>query len=88
MRPISEKITDPIQSAFVFRYSINDNILFTHEIMTKFKTIKGKKAWVALKLDMKKAYDKVEWNFLLSALHKLGFHSKWLKLAFLQFHTL
>jgi len=80
MQPISEKITDPIQSAFVFRHSIHDNILFTHEIMTKFKNMKAKKAWIALKLDVKKAYDRVEWDLLFSALHKLNFHSKWVEL--------
>ena len=77
MRPILEKIIYPIQSAFVLKRSIHDNILLTHEIMTKFKNMKGKKALVALKLDMKKTYDRAEWDFLFNALHKLGFHSKW-----------
>jgi hypothetical protein len=26
----------------------------------------------------KKAFDKMEWNFLFSILHKLGFHAKWI----------
>jgi len=39
---------------------IHNNILLTHEIMNKFRNMKGKKVWVALKLDMKKAYDRVE----------------------------
>ena len=76
MRPILEKIIDPVQSAFVPKRSIHDNILLTHEIMNKFKNMKGKKAWVALKLDMEKAYDRVEWAFLFEALKQLGFHQK------------
>jgi len=59
---------------------IHNNILLTHEIMTKFKNMKGKKTWVALKLDMKKTYAIIEWDFLLNTLHKLGFHSKWVEL--------
>lgn len=36
----------------------------------------GKTSSFALKLDMAKAYDRVEWNFL----EKMVFHSKWVKL--------
>ena len=60
MRPILERIIDPVQTAFIPNRSIQDNILLTHEIMNKFNKMKGKKAWVALKLDMEKAYDRVE----------------------------
>jgi len=45
--------------------------------MHKFKLLKGKIKWVALKLDMKKVYDQLEWNFIQACLQKLGFHSKW-----------
>ena len=76
MRPLLEKIIDPVQSAFVPKRSIHDNILLTHEIMNKFKNMKGKKAWVALKLDMEKAFDRVEWAFFFDALRQLGFHQK------------
>jgi len=80
MRLILEKIIDPVQSAFVPKRSIHGNILLTHEIMNKFKKMKGKKAWVALKLFMEKAYDIVEWNFLFRTLQLFGFHSKWIDL--------
>jgi len=42
MQPILEKIIDPVQSAFVPKRSIHDNILLTHEFMNKFKNMKGK----------------------------------------------
>ena len=78
MRPILDKIIDPVQSAFVPKRSIHDNILFTHEIMNKFSNMRGKKSWVALKLDMKKAYDRVGRTFLFEALRQLGFHPQWI----------
>jgi len=80
MRPIIERIVDSVQSAFVPKRSIHDNILLAHEIMNKFHNMKGRKSWVAIKLDMKKAYDQVEWAFLFQTLTALGFHSKWVQL--------
>jgi len=68
MRPILQRIIHPCQSAFVPDHAIHDNILVDHEIMNKFKYCEGKKGYVALKLDMKKVYDRIEWDFLLNCL--------------------
>jgi len=77
LRPLLQKLVSPVQSAFIPGRSIHENILLTHEIMHKFRKSKGKKAWVALKLDMEKAYDRLEWPFIRACLQQLGFHDIW-----------
>ena len=74
LRPVLDKLIFPFQSVFVPRRSIYDNILLTHEIMHKFKNLKTKATWVAIKLDMEKAYDRIEWDFILKCLQEIGFY--------------
>ena len=68
MRPLLDRLISPYQSAFIPNRSIHDNILLTHEILHKFKNCKGNTAWAAFKLDMEKAYDRLEWDFIAKCL--------------------
>ncbi|XP_060965178.1 uncharacterized protein LOC133034161 [Cannabis sativa] len=54
------------------------NVLF--KIITKVVEAKGKEGFMALKLDMSKAYNLIEWDFLEAMLRKLGFVENWIKL--------
>lgn len=81
LKSIIDLIISDSQSAFIPGRLITDNIMVAYEVMhfMKRKT-SGKQAWMALKLDMSKAYDRVEWNFLKAVLHKMGFSEKVIQL--------
>ena len=42
----------------------------------------GKLGFMAMKLDMSKAYDRVEWNFLCRLMAKMGFEDRWIQLIY------
>ncbi|XP_048490082.1 secreted RxLR effector protein 78-like [Beta vulgaris subsp. vulgaris] len=79
LKVVMGKIIHPLQGAFVPERLIQDNVLLAHEVFHSFKNKKGLRGWIALKLDMKKAYDRLEWNFIFITLEKLGFCSRWIE---------
>lgn len=53
------------QSAFVLERQILDNVLIAYELLHFLRRKKmGKQRYISIKLDMSKAYDRVEWNYL------------------------
>lgn len=56
--------------------AITDNIIISHKCLHAIKSIRsGREGVVALKLDMSKAYGRVEWIFLEMTMLCLGFHA-------------
>ena len=61
---------------------ISDNILVAFETLHHLKNKRQRKTrFMALKLDMSKACDRVEWNFLEKLMEKLGFDERWVSLV-------
>lgn len=57
---------------------MTDNAILGFEAMHKIKNQKlGKLGLFAFKLDMSKAYDRVEWVFLREIMLKMGFENEW-----------
>ncbi|XP_026459415.1 uncharacterized protein LOC113360081 [Papaver somniferum] len=70
-------------SAFIANRKIHDNIIICHEILHSFKTRKrknNKDGFMAIKLDLSKAFDRLEWPFVIVVFKKLGFSDDWCQL--------
>ena len=79
LKAVLPQIISENQSAFLSEQLIIDNILVAFEVMHYLEHKKeGKESYMAIKLDMSKAYDKVEWSFVEKVMKKLGFHEKWI----------
>nr|GEX13993.1 hypothetical protein [Tanacetum cinerariifolium] len=66
-------LVSPNQSAFVPCRRISDNILLTQEFMHNYHLDKGPSI-CAFKVNIQKAYDTVDWDFLKDILVGFGFH--------------
>lgn len=74
MKPLMNKLIFPFQNGFVPGRQIGDSIMLPHELLhTMGKKRKSKQFYMALKLYIEKAYDRIEWNFLNLALVKANF---------------
>ena len=72
------------QSSFVKDRLISDNILVAFETLHCMKHHKSRKTgYMTLKLDMRKAYDMVEWSFLGELMRRMGFTERWISLIML-----
>lgn len=78
LKPLLREFISPFQSAFVPGRLISDNSIIAFEIAHFLKHRRdGKVGYGALKLDMSKAYDRVEWPFLEAIMVQMGFDTNW-----------
>ncbi|RVW59254.1 LINE-1 reverse transcriptase-like [Vitis vinifera] len=74
---VLDKVVSPDQNAFVKGRQILDASLIANEVIDYW--LKRKEKGVICKLDIEKAYDSINWNFLMKVMRKMGFGDRWLK---------
>lgn len=81
LKTLLPTIVSESQSVFVPGRLITDNILVAFETLHHMQHQKAARMGsMALKLDMSKAYDRVEWKYLQRVMEQMGFNSKWVTL--------
>ena len=81
LKKILTSIITEHQSAFTKHRLISDNILVAFETLHSMNIYKfSKSGYMAVKLDVSRAYDRVEWCFLEEVMRKLGFNERWIAL--------
>ncbi len=79
LQPFMDSIIDDEQNAFTKGRLITDNILISYEILHNLRLRKkGRNHGMVVKLDISKAYECVEWDFLNHMLNSFSFHATWI----------
>ena len=76
LKKVIGKVVSSDQNAFIMGRQILDASLIANEVIDSWQKM-GKKDLIC-KLDIEKAYDRINWQFLLKVLQKIGFGPKWL----------
>lgn len=80
LRKFIHQLISPNQSAFIGGRLIQDNIVIVQEMLHSLNQQGGiARDSFVLKLDMSKAYDRLEWSFLEACLKAYGFNTVWVE---------
>ena len=71
LKKVINRVVSPAQNAFVEGMQIFDVALIANETIDSM--LKRNERGVLCKLDLEKAYDHLNWNFLLTVMRKMGF---------------
>lgn len=69
------KLVCPLQSSFIPHRDNHGYILIVHEIFSTFDR-KTKTGYLVLKLDMGKAYDRLNWEFIRKCFQDVGYFNQ------------
>ncbi|XP_050242023.1 uncharacterized protein LOC126690976 [Quercus robur] len=80
IRPHLNKLVSPYQIAFVPGRRGVDNVIIVQELIHTIGRTKGNRGIMAIKIDLEKAYDRIEWSFNRKMLTRFNFPENLIKL--------
>ena len=82
LKPHLPDYIDPSQQAFIEGRRISNNIILAQEITHSFALKTWKQQAFLLQIDLANAFDRLEWNFIVSALLRKRLHRHFINLIY------
>lgn len=73
------RLIAPVQSAFVSGTKSVENVFIAQELIYSMDRRRGKVGYMAIKVDLKKAYNRLEWGFIHKVLQAFHFPQNLIK---------
>lgn len=83
LKPYLPQEVSPNQSSFIPGCNITDNVIIYQEVLHSFRTNRGTRKSMMVKIDLEKAYDRLEWYFIETTLQGLGLFENLIKVIML-----
>jgi len=80
LKKVMTSLIGPHQNAFVPRRLIGDSCLIVHELLHYIKRKRTGPPVAAIKIDLNKAYGRLQWDFVEVVLRQVGFPKLWISL--------
>ena len=80
IKPLISKLISPVQMAFVPGRRGIDNVMIVQELFSTLDRKKGNEGYMSIKVDLEKAYDRLEWSFTHQVLIAFQFPQNLIKL--------
>ena len=76
IKSLLDNIISPYQSSFILGRSIHHNIIVAQKMVHSMSKMRGKQVFMSIKIDLEKAYDRLNWNFVKNCLEECKFPTK------------
>jgi len=76
LKGVLSKVIDKHQAVFLSGRGLLESVLIANEMVDFLR--KNKLKGVIVKVDFEKAYDSMDWDFLMYMMNRLGFRPKWI----------
>ena len=79
-RLLMPQLIAPTQCAFIKGRQGVNNVIIAQEVVHRMRNKIGKKGLMAIKIDLEKAYDKLDWSFIIDSLKAVGVRTHFIEL--------